>query len=280
MIFVAGAAKAQSNADTATQKELRHEIALYGAGGMSVLNYSLDMGGSKSDINGGIGGVAGIGYTWNINYHLGIVTGLEMTVCDAKTAYENISTEQKYGSGSDKFIFKYSMQNYIEEQNIVLLSIPAMLQYSVPLTKSAKFYLSGGFKIGLPVRAEATIFPGTVATTGNFYFEKQIYDDVPERGFYSASPPSISRNIDMKVAIAASLETGARFFLTENILLYAGAYLDCGLNNIRSTKNRELLNYQEYNPSVWKYASVLNTPHVNKVKTFAAGLKVKISFGW
>jgi hypothetical protein len=285
MIFAAGVANAQSDADTAatkvTEKELQHEIALYGGGGMSVLNYSLDMGGSKSDINGSVGGVAGAGYIWNINHYLGIVTGLEVTVCDAKTTYETISTEKKYGAGLDRFIFKYSMHNYVEEQDIVFLSIPAMLQYSVPLTKSAKFYLSGGFKIGLPLRAEATIFPGTVATTGSFYFEQQIYEnEVRERGFYSDSPSAISRDIDVKMSIAASLETGARFFLTENILFYASAYLDCGLNNIRSTKNNELLNYQEHNPSVWKYASVLNTPHVNKVKTFAAGLKIKVSFGW
>jgi hypothetical protein len=274
-----------SETDTTVRhvNELRHEIALYGAGGMSVLNYSPDMNGSKTD---GLGAIGGIGYTWNINYRLGITTGLEVTSYNAKTTYDAISMDKNYGAGVDRFNFRYSMSNYVEEQDVTFIMIPAMLQYSVPLSGSAKFYVSGGCKVGLPIRANATIFPGTVNTSGHYYFENQTYISRPDvnmeqYGFVSGlKPDPIESDIDVTVLITASLETGARFYLTDNILLYTGAYVDYGLNSIRSEKSRNLINYQEHNPSELKYASVLNTPHVNNVKVLGAGLKVKISFGW
>jgi hypothetical protein len=280
ILAAAGALKAQSETDTVTKKVRapQHEIALYGAGGLSSLNYTLNKDGHKSD---GTGAIGGIGYTWNINYHLGIVTGMEVTGYSAEAKYDAISMEREYGRDKDKFNFKYSMNNYIESHNVTFISIPVMLQYSVPLSGSAKFYLSGGGRIGLPIHASASIYPGNVTTLGYYYFENQTYTDLLQYGFvHNLNPGTIKTDIDVTVMVAASLETGARFFITDNILIYTAIYIDYGLNSIRSTQDRDLINYQEYNPSELKYASVLNTPHVNKVKVLGTGLKVKISFGW
>jgi hypothetical protein len=263
---------------------LRHEVAVYVAGGMSELNYSLDAKGSKTGGNSIISSLFGLGYTWNITECLGIVTGLEISNYSAKTAYDAVTDERIYGSGIDRLKFGYSMNNYIEEQDVLLLSIPAMAQYSTPLSNTIKYYLAGGLKIGLPVKSEATVFPGTVRTWGEFISydsERQTYfDDLPQHGFMYGQPPSFETDIDTHISLIASIESGAQFALYSKILLYTGIYLDCGLNSIRSAKDRQLINYQEFNPSALKYASVLNTAHVNKVRIFGAGLKVKISFGW
>jgi hypothetical protein len=295
LIFIAGsAAKAQTDAtdsiaevqtDTAARKkavqELRHEIAVFGAGGMSVLNYSLDMNGYKLDGAGSISGLAGIAYTWNINSRTGIVTGVEIASYGAKTIYDAISLEKTYGTGRNRFDFRYAMNNYVEEQSIVFLVIPVMLQYSVPLSKTKKFYVSGGVKAGLPVKSEATIFPGAVNTSGYYYFENQTYTDLPKYGFFlNQNPGSLKDDIDTNISLAASFESGIQFRLHKNILCYTGAYLDCGLNNIRATEDRDLISYQLLNPSVLKFAGVLNTPHVNNVRILGAGLKVKLAFGW
>jgi hypothetical protein len=277
-------ARVKSPADTAKRviPELRYEIALYGGGGMSALNYSLDNSGSKTDGTGGISGLIGIAYTWNISNYFGIVTGMELSSYGAKTTYDAISGEKRY---SDGFVhhstFNYLMNNYIEEQSVTILSIPLMLQYSVPLEDDKKFYMLGGFRLGLPINSEAAIFPGTVSTWGYFSYENRTYTDLPKLGYVSSNKPgSITNDIDMDISLIASFETGVRFVLTPNILLYIGAYIDYGLNNIRSTSAKDLLNYQETEPSVFKYVSALNTSHVNQVKIFGAGLKVKIAFGW
>jgi hypothetical protein len=285
ILATSGVAKAQSETDTAVKEisEFRREIALYGGGGLSILSYSLDKNGFKSS---GMSGVAGIGYTWNINYHFGIVTGMEVSNYNAKTTYDAVSMEKDYGTGSNRLNFQYSMNNYVEEQDVTFITIPAMLQYSMPLSGSSKFYVSGGCKIGLPIHTNATIYPGTVNTLGHYYFENQTYASYPgvdmsEYGFVAGLKPSpVKSDIDVTVSVTASLETGARFYINDNILLYTGAYFDYGLNDIRSEKSRGLINFQEYNPSEFKYASVLNTPHVNQVKTLGIGLKVKLSLGW
>ncbi|MDR0385468.1 MAG: outer membrane beta-barrel protein [Prevotellaceae bacterium] len=284
ILATAGIANAQ---DTVTAnkaaKELRHEISIYGAGGISAFNYSLDMGGLKTDGANSFSAIIGAGYTWNINDRLGIATGFEMTKYGAKASYDAISGSRIYGKESGRFNFIYAMNNYVEEQEIICLSIPAMLQYSVDLTNHTKFYMSGGCKLGLPVRAEATIFPETVNTSGYYYFENQSYTDKPELGFVSGlNPDAVTDDIHVvHLSVTASLETGARFSLKDNILLYTAAYIDCGLNNIRSEKYRsDLINYQEYNTANLKYSSVLNTSHAGKARIFGAGLKVKVSFGW
>jgi hypothetical protein len=288
LVTTAGNTGAQTSTEESTAdakqnevKKLRHEVAVYGAGGMSALNYSLDKGGSKTDGENSISGIAGIGYTWNINESVGIVTGIEATTYGAKTSYDLAKADREYGVGIDKFKFMYTIGNYVEEQDIVMLLIPVMAQYSVPLSDKIRFYLAGGGKVGFSMQAQATVFSNSVNTSGHYYYENQTYTDLPKYGFVSErNPKSTVVDIDTKALVTASIETGARFVLHEKILLYTGAYLDYGLNNIRSVKDRHLINYQEFNPSVLKFGSVLNTAFVNNVKVLGVGLKVRLSFGW
>jgi hypothetical protein len=268
-------------------KKFKHEVSVYGGGGISALNYKLDKGGSKTDGTNSISGVAGVSYTLSLNDHFGISTGVEVTRYGAKTTYHNFAPAGKdYGMGNSKFNFRYTIANYAEEQSITLLSIPVMLQYTMPISNSIEFYGTGGLKIGLPRRAEATIFPDIVNTYGDYYFENQIYQGgaTEKYGFVkNATPEPIEKDIDLKTSFAISIEGGARFCLTENLFLYTGAYIDYGLNNIRTTQDLQLINHKasvQTQTASLEYASVLNTPFVNNVKIFGAGLKVRLSFGW
>jgi hypothetical protein len=252
---------------------------------MSPLNYSLVEPGSKTDGAGGISGHFGLAYTWNINDYFGIVTGLELASYGAKSSYDLIKGEETFDTPPiPRHIFSYTMSNYVEEQSITFVSIPVMFQYSTPLQETMKFYVSAGVKIGLPVRAEATQFPDVIETKDyNEGGDKVTYYGPRGKGlFKDSNSGTIPCDIDHKnLSIAASLETGVRFLLTEKILLYTSAYLDCGLNNIRSVKDKDIITYQEITPSILKYASILNTPYVDsKVKIFGAGLRVRVSFGW
>jgi hypothetical protein len=286
-LTTAGVVRSQTNTDTDTDTDttnskrpepgIRHEISLYGGGGMSALNYSLDLRGSKTDGAGGISGHLGLAYTWNINDYFGVVTGVELSSFGAKSSYDAISGNRMYGECD----FYYSINSYVEEQGITFISVPVMFQYSVFLSENKKFYLAGGLKLGFPVNARATLFPGAIKTQGKYDYGSEVYDDVPEKGFYpELKPGNISVDIDNSISFAASLETGVRFLLTDKILLYTGAYLDLGLNNIRTSKDKDIIAYQELTPAILKYASILNTAHVDKVKTFGAGLRVRVSFGW
>jgi hypothetical protein len=257
-----------------------HELSVYGLGGLSSLNYKLSGEGTKSN---GIGGGAGLGYTFNINESWGIVTGAEVGMYASKVAYDNLSGEYEYGIAGDEnhFIFHYSMNDYKEQQKAILLSVPVMAQFKIPVGGSAHFYLSGGFKLGLPVSAEATINPGRVTTSGEFSYEQVEYGkDAEEYGFVNNMPFAETKSkIDLGFSAALALETGVRFSLNDNIALYAGAFLDYGLNDIRSAKDKHIIDYQITTSSVFANNSVLNSSLTDKANIFSAGLKIRISFG-
>lgn len=262
---------------------IRNEIAIGGSVGISVINYSLVEGGSRSDGSSGISGILGLAYTRNFNEHFGIVSGIEMTRYGSKASYDVIEGKREYGNGDDRLEFDYSINGYIEEQSTMMISIPVMAQYSALLSDQATFYLAGGFKFGLPINAKATIFSKKLSTGGFFFTENmRYYEDLPERGFTRLEQPVVNPvDIPMKVSVAASIETGSYFTLIKNVRLYVGVYLDYGLNNIRSIKGDNMLvGYNTLSPSIFTHKSVLNTSLSDNVRILATGLKLKMSFGW
>jgi hypothetical protein len=285
MIIMAATAQEVQN-DSPKPDVKRHELSVYGLGGYSPLLYTLDGNGSKS---GSTGGGAGLGYTFNISPSLGITTGVEMMSYSSKASFDNIDGNYSEGTGTTLFRFTYSLANYSETQNITLLSIPVMAQYSVPLGgSSVKYYASGGLKFGFPVSAKADI--ASCKTTaqglkGYFAYEDIEYTNLPQHGFGSNTElPKVSKDLDLGFSLALALETGARFTLTDKIALYTGLYFDYGLNNIQKTSDKHII---EYNASDVSNASntfsfgrhsVLDTAAVDKINLLSVGLKVRISF--
>jgi hypothetical protein len=266
--------------DTAPEA-LRHEIAIYGAEGLSILNYNLDKDGRTTGEGNEISGQLGLSYTLNINQNIGITAAIELSKYGAETLYETLSDEKIYGTNRNRFNFRYSINRYTEQQQITLLTLPLMAQYATPLSRAVKLYVAAGIKTGIPLRSEATVSPHTLNTSGYYYFENQTYTSLPQHGFVSAQQTNATtRDIDTNIAITAAIETGARFNIYSNIIVYTSIYLDYGLNNIRSTSDQQVVNYQTLEPSEFRYASILNTSHVDKVKIFGIGLKLKISLGW
>jgi hypothetical protein len=251
-------------------------LSIYGIGGYSPVNYTLSDNGSKS---GGIGGGAGLGYTFNINPSLGIVTGVEMSMYASEASYGRLQKEYGSGTGENRLQFSYSVNGYKETQSIRLFSIPVMVQYSLPLgSGSARFFASGGFKLGFPISATADISPGTATTFGYYAYEDITYVNLPQHGFINnVKLPDVSRDIDLGFSTSLALETGVRFTLTDKIGLYTGLYFDYGLNSIQKIDDRHLLEYDVANESSFKYNSVLNTALTDKVNLLSIGLKVRVS---
>jgi hypothetical protein len=266
-----------ATAQDVQKNESKHELSIYGLGGYSPVNLALDRGGSKS---GSMGGGAGLGYTFNINSSLGIVTGVEMTVYGTETTFDNISGEYTEGRDEQQLKFSYSLNNYKEKQSVTMFSIPIMAQYSLPLGGgSTKFYASGGFKLGFPMSAKADITPGTAITSGYYAHENIIYKDLPQHGFVTnAALPNVKQDLETGFSAALAIEAGARFTLTDKIDLYTGAYLDYGLNSIQKTSDRHVLEYDSSNETRFKHNSVLDTNLVSKANLLSVGLKLRIGF--
>jgi hypothetical protein len=247
-----------------------HEFSIHAGGGMSSLSYKFAAGKTE----GGIGGGAGVGYTCNINDNFGIATGLGFALYGAKITSDAFSDQYD----TQDLRFTYSIAGgYEEKQSATLLTIPVMAQYRAPFGNgSMSFYAAGGVKLGLPLSAKATITSNT-ATSGYYSYENQTYENLPQHGFVNEMEGDmIKTDIDLGLATILSLEAGLHFSLSETTGLYTGLFFDYGLNNIQKSSDKHIIEYQ---PSQFRYKSVLNTGMVDKINLTSVGIKIKIAFG-
>jgi hypothetical protein len=255
------------------------ELSAYAMGGVANISYKLNNG-TRS---GGVGVGAGLNYAYNINGSVAIVTGLGFATYASELSINSDYTETypSIDDNGDAFSLTYSLDGeYHEKHSIVLFTIPIMARYSTPLgSSSMKYYASGGFKIGLPLVARATVTPGTVSTSGTYEYEARTYTDLFDHGFVNGHlGDKTDSRIRLGVTPLLSLETGLRIPIGYTTAVTAGLYLDYSLGNAQKSNDKHVLEYQSLLPTQFNYNSVLNTGLVNKVNLFGFGLKVAMSF--
>ncbi|MDR1169719.1 MAG: outer membrane beta-barrel protein [Prevotellaceae bacterium] len=246
------------------------QFSVYGSAGISGLKYNPE--GGTSSTGSGFGG--GISYFRSMSRSWEIGLAAEMATYSSKASFGTLSERYEHGTGENKSRISYSLKGYEEKQNITALSIPLILRYHYYATRRTLLYLSGGVKLGLPVSTQASINPGTVDASGEYEYEGQTYTNLPQHGFPEGMKlPETKSKIDLGYSVAATLEAGMLFKR-----LYIGLFLDYGLNDMRKTKDRHALEYQEQNSSTFVYNSILNTGLVDKINLFSTGLKIGIRF--
>ncbi len=253
-----------------------HEFSVNAGGGLSSLNYKP----SSGKFSAGFGGEAGVGYQFFFTQHWGIGTGINIALYNSGTTMDGYSSRQQAISKEGTlFDFSYAYSDYKESISTMMLTIPVMVQFQLPVAEKIGIYAAAGGKFGLPLSATCHT-TGSLSTNG-YFPETNItyYDDLPMKGFGNYSVDQ-NTDIELGVAIMLSLEVGAKWRISEALQLYTGAYLDYGVNNIKKEQtNSELLSYnpnaQSY-PEGFNYSSLLTTS--DKVAPLAAGIKVRLSF--
>ncbi len=274
----------------AQKQQNRHEFSLWGAGGISTLQYDLNTGESKI----GYGGMAGLGYTYFFNYHWGLGTGAEFSILNGKLEYPLISDRYWAVNQTSSVAFMYEVdgQNYEESQQLFYINIPLMAKYQTDIAKNKKFYAAIGPKIGIPVKATGTA-KGNLSTKGQNPSTLDPYTNMPQHGFFNNYPVDKETDLELELNFIASLEAGVKWQFNNKCSLYTGLFCDYGLNDIRKGNDQELaLNFFEYNKnqtSVPVSNSVLfshytpdkgqNEAFVDRLSTLSAGLKLQLTFG-
>jgi hypothetical protein len=270
-LFIANYAKTQD----------KHEISLYGMGGISKLFYQPQQGG-KQDKNT-IGQGLGIAYTFNINKNWGIVTGADILWFKNKVTYNQLNeTYNAIDDEGSSFMFNYSANDYNETQNITMLSIPVMAQYNLAFNDSAliDMYFSGGLKFGFPVIAQYSA-NGIVSSSGYYDYENQTYENLPAHGFVYNSSAVSKDKISLNFSTCLSAEAGLRFNFSSSFKLYAGLYFDYGFNNMQKKKDKHIVQYQQSSPENLKYESILHSGLIKRINHINTGIKIRILlFNW
>ena len=247
------------------------EYLLYVSAGASNLKYSLANGG---EAKGGTGFGAGMEYVCNVSYGFGFSMCAELSSFHGKAMFKSLTeTYDAIDDMGKAMEYSYSIDNYTEKQNMMLLSIPILVRFKVPAGRRSSFYFAGGMKFGFPVLSESKASGENLRSTGYYRHENITYSDLPEHGFFSGVNISGEKSVikGFSTMTTATVEAGMRFSWEKHVL-YAGAYCDY-LFNYAIPKSRHPLNYSQ----AITYESVLNSPLSSKLNMMSIGLKVRFS---
>lgn len=267
-----------------SQEIVKHEISVWGSGGLSALKTGTNIGNAKNKA----GGSVGIGYSYIIDNNWSIGSGLELAFYNGKYTLNEFSDSYDANDGQYDFVFHTTLKNYKEKQNVTYLNIPIMATFQRPMVGKSNFYISAGFKFGIPVKKNMKVLNADFNNYGYYpEWENPIQDDPYFMGFGVFKSSGKKGNLELKTSCILSVETGLKWSLKDNLGLYTGVYLDYGLNDIKKNSDKKLIQYNTANPSDYIHNSGISSHYilddndrslVDKIHTMAVGLKAKLAF--
>lgn len=267
------------------QDQEKHEFSAFIGGGYSSLKYDVANGSHSL----GFGGGAGLGYSYFFNDYVGVGSGLEISRFSAQAKAGNFAGSYKANDGEEDFIFRYTINNYKENQYLWAINIPLMLQLQYPLLFDDHFcYLALGGRLGIPVGSKYKT--SEIAYTASAYYPQYdlLLEGPPSQGLGSLYGQSYTNDISFKTYFALSAEMGVKWMIADQFSLYTGLYFDYGLNDISPNgENLNLLIYNQRQPSKLTNNSILSSLYsqddyikkaTDKVTPLAIGIKLRLAF--
>ncbi|GAP73057.1 ompA/motB domain-containing protein [Candidatus Symbiothrix dinenymphae] len=293
---------------TAQFQPIRHEFFINAGAGHSSLLSSLHEGNNTF----AIGYDFGVGYTFFFSEKWAASIGAGAAFLNGKYALPEFK-EGKFEEGNpvyydddlgdeySLFEYRYIARDYIEKQQVTMLTVPLMFHFETEVTRRSKFYMALGGKAGLPLFSPLNYQNdiGELEAMGKFNFSDSWMgatqpDGTPGgpnyMGFGTFAHPNNEGSIPkerLTPAYFASAEVGVKWALKGKIALYTGAYIDYGLNNIlKPAENAAKVKFIEYNaarPDDYHPMGVLfasdSKLFVDKVAPLSAGVRLTLTFG-
>ena len=265
----------------ASAQELRHEVAVTGGAGASSMRYDI-LGGNDNPLKFGF--KAGLGYTFFLSDYWGIGTGVEFARYNNKVTLPDglaYSTPALGGNSQPGQHRNYvvTTSGFVETQKLSTINIPLMVQFNAPASKSVRFYTLAGVKVGLPVMSSWTQSISRISTgylsmgeNAGSYQEGIGIDNYTSEGDFEVKP-----------SLMLAGELGIKFRLSKSLFLYAGAYIDYGLNDIRknTAEDANLIHYAENSPQATTGNSLVSVSSaISNVNLLSCGLNLRLGIGF
>ena len=255
------------------------EFSLSAGGGLAGLKYDLSNGESKLKP----GFHAGIGYTKFFNSRWGLATGVELGYYQSRATLtpNTVFSSYEIDSENNAFEFRVKTKGYEEKQSLYALQIPLMVQFQ-PLSKSStQLYAQGGVKLGIPVSSSYQTKADEINASGYYPDVNAEITDLPAHGFGTQTNWKSKGDYDFKPSYALAAEAGVKFRLSLGNHLYAGLFIDYGLNNIKKGEgDQTLLTYHPTAVNQSQATGVFSLAHTTgDVRLMAYGIKLRIGIG-
>lgn len=273
----------------------KHEFSISGFGGLSTLNYKVNIP-QNPYIDGvdrkmGLGGGVGLDWTYHFSKHWGLRLGVQAALYNAK-AKKDFTLNGIYMPDQTLIDIDGKLQ---EKQRAVYAQVPLMVQWMTPAGKN-HFYVALGGKLGMRLwdnykqiaDVKTTYLPVYNAPT------RAAYD--PEREIHESYRGTIGLK---RFDVMGSAEVGMRWTLGNGVGLYTGLYFDYGFLNTAPKAKGVSATMGEFDVEDVRDMSILsaelrgipqgqdrtvaptttNFRLVDKVHKMAGGLVLRLSFG-
>lgn len=274
----------------------RHEISIWGAGGLSTLFYDPDF----DDRSPKLGGAFGLGYTFYFSKNFGVLIGAELAFYNAKIEVDGLTDNYEtydrswYVDPNPEFVsdvngervnYRSRVDNYEEKQRMMNVNIPLALQYQT--SGKHKFFASLGFKLGIPVKGKYEVSDDAVFTTSGYYYNtNQELKDQIDLGYGRFENRGFKEDVDFKLSYMGTVEAGVKWRLSSRLSLYTGAYFEYGFNNVIDKDDNQFVEYNQTNPKDFSVNPTLTSQFTrdggstesfaDRVAPLAVGLKVRL----
>lgn len=255
------------------------ELSVKINGGRSGIQYDSPMGDSTLKFGGGLG----LGYTYFLSTHWGVLAGIEAQYNNNE--FELYDNQKFYSYEIDDlgsaFEYKVAPKDYKETQYFLSFAIPIMVQYHSQLSNKTGVYLGIGGKFLIPSKLKTTASAEELALSGYYPDLNLEFDNLPSRGYGILTNWKEDRSISLKTSVILSMEVGLTYKLKEGMQLYTGIYADYGLSDLQNNDkaNKNLVAYSPEGIDRVQANGVLRTESVvDQSNYLSAGIQVKLGF--
>lgn len=252
------------------------EISVKLSGGSSGILYESSLGNGDLKAGGGLG----IGYTYFLNNHWGINTGIDILYNRNSFNLNEGTTLNSYEVDDQMSAFEYRVtpKNYQEKQHFISFAIPLLLQYRTSVSSQLQWYLGFGGKVLFPAKQKIKASADELQLSGYYPDMDLLIDDLPSHGFGTVNKWEDKTSAGLKPSLLASLETGLTFKLKESLQLYTGIFADYGFSDsAKSTENSNIILYDPNGIENTKAVGAApNRRIVQKSHYFSAGIEIKL----
>jgi len=258
-----------------------YEFSVYCEGGFNA--FIIQKPESKATSKG-YGGDAGVGFTYFFSQNLGLHTGAGFGFFHVGNGINtlNFINPDREDCDGNLYDLYTTLNNYYENHHSLFLTLPLMLQFQTKMqpisyrqnSSKAGFYAMAGAKALLMIQNNYLV--GVISLYNMAYYPNlnNWITNQPALGLGAFQGRSVIGNLKFKALAMVALETGLKWQFGKKLLLYTGAYFDCGLYDY-TKKSRVSYDGFATQESLSELALLDFAKRMNLV---AAGVKVRLAF--
>jgi len=267
---------------TVSAQRYPYEISIYGGGGYAafIIQKPVSKPASK-----GFGLEAGVGFTGFFSQNLGIHTSVGFGFFNTTNRLNSLSfvtPDQKNDCDDNLYDLHTTLNNYRENHKTMFVGIPVMLQYQTKMqpisyrqkNNRAGFYAMGGAKALLMVQNSYTAEVATLYNAAYYPQFKNWISYQPAMGLGVFKGNSVNNKLKINILAMFALEAGFKWKFGKKLLLYTGAYFDCGLHD---TTKKQRISYNQF-ISQESLTDLELIDFAKRMNLMAAGVKLRFAF--